>query len=130
MAIFSVRADAPESRDLQLGDDTDVLAVSASGQLAISLHRHPIGYLRESGTLAQVPIAGGAPRPILDDVEFADWSPDGRLAVVRTMAGRCRLEFPIGNVVYDSVGSCSLPGVAFGIRGAASLARPKSRILT
>jgi serine/threonine protein kinase len=104
MSIFSVRADSPESRDLQIGDNTDVLAVSRDGQLAISLRRHVIGYLRESGTLAQVPIAGGAPRAILDDVEFADWSPDGRLAVVRTVGGRCRLEFPIGNVVYDTVG--------------------------
>ena len=109
MAIFSVRADSPESRDLQLGEDTDLLSVSRSGQLAISLHRHAIGYLRESGTLAQVPIAGGAPRPILDDIEFADWSPDGRLAIVRTIAGRCRLEFPIGNVVYDTVGWIAHP---------------------
>jgi serine/threonine protein kinase len=104
MSIFSVRADSPESRDLQIGDGTDLLAVSRDGQLAISLRRHVIGYLRESGTLAQVPIAGGAPRAILDDVEFADWSPDGRLAVVRTVGGRCRLEFPIGNVIYDTVG--------------------------
>ncbi|HXH39947.1 MAG TPA: protein kinase, partial [Thermoanaerobaculia bacterium] len=104
MSIFSVRADSPESRDLQIGADTDLLAVSRTGQLAISLRRHAIGYLRESGTLAQVPIAGGAPRAILDDVEFADWSPDGRLAVVRTMGGRCRLEFPIGNVIFDTVG--------------------------
>jgi serine/threonine protein kinase/Tol biopolymer transport system component len=104
MSIFSVRADSPESRDLQMGADTDILAVSRTGQLAISLHRHVIGYVRESGTLAQVPIAGGAPRAILDDVEFADWSPDGRLAVVRTIAGRCRLEFPIGTVLYDTVG--------------------------
>ena len=109
MSIFSVRADSPESRDLQLGADTDILAVSRTGQLAISLRRHPIGYVRESGTLAQVPIAGGAPRAILDDVEFADWSPDGRLAVVRTIGGRCRLEFPIGNVLYDTVGWISHP---------------------
>jgi serine/threonine protein kinase/Tol biopolymer transport system component len=104
MSIFSVRADSPESRDLQIGEGTDLLAVSRDGQLAISLRRHVIGYLRESGTLAQVPIAGGAPRSILDDVEFADWSPDGRLAVVRTVGGRCRLEFPIGNVIYDTDG--------------------------
>ena len=109
MSIFSVRADSPESRDLQMGAGSDILAVSRSGQLAISLHRHAIGYLRETGTLAQVPIAGGAPRSILDDVEFADWSPDGRLAVVRTIGGRCRLEFPIGNVIYDTVGWISHP---------------------
>ncbi|MEA2162823.1 MAG: eukaryotic-like serine/threonine-protein kinase [Thermoanaerobaculia bacterium] len=109
MSIFSVRADSPESRDLDLGAATDILSVSRGGQLAISLRRHPIGYLRESGTLAQVPIAGGAPREILEDVEYADWSPDGRLAVVRTIGGRCRLEFPIGNVVYDTVGWISHP---------------------
>jgi serine/threonine protein kinase/dipeptidyl aminopeptidase/acylaminoacyl peptidase len=109
MSIFSVRADSPESRDLEMGADTDILAVSRGGQLAISLHRHPIGYVRESGTLAQVPIAGGAPREILDDVEYADWSPDGRLAVVRTVNGRCRLEFPIGTVIYDTVGWISNP---------------------
>src|SRR5689334_7852209 len=76
---------------------------------ALSLNRHPIGYVRYSGTLAQVPIAGGAPRPILDDVEDADWSPDGRLAIVRTVAGRCRIEFPIGHVLYDTVGWISSP---------------------
>jgi Serine/threonine protein kinase len=109
MAVFSVRADSPESRDLEMAADTDILAVSRAGQLAISLHRHAIGYLRESGTLAQVPIAGGAPREILDDVEYADWSPDGRLAVVRTAGGRCRLEFPIGAVIFETVGWISHP---------------------
>ena len=108
VTVFSARADSPESRDLGFGV-ADVLAVSRSGQLALSLNRHPIGYVRYSGTLAQVPIAGGAPRPILDDVEDADWSPDGRLAIVRTVAGRCRIEFPIGHVLYDTVGWISSP---------------------
>jgi len=108
VTVFSARADSPESRDLQFGV-ADVLAVSRSGELALSLNRHAIGYVRYSGTLAQVPIAGGAPRQILDDVEDADWSPDGRLAIVRTMAGRCRLEFPIGVVLYDTLGWISSP---------------------
>src|SRR5207247_5312348 len=108
VTVFSARADSPESRDLQFGP-ADILAVSRSGQLAISLNRHPIGYVRYSGTLAQVPIAGGAPRQILDDVEDADWSPDGRLAIVHTVAGRCRLEFPIGHVLHDTVGWISAP---------------------
>ena len=108
VTVFSARADSPESRDLGFGV-ADILAVSRTGQLALSLNRHAIGYVRYSGTLAQVPIAGGAPRPILDDVEDADWSSDGRLAIVRTVAGRCRLEFPIGTVVYDTVGWISAP---------------------
>jgi eukaryotic-like serine/threonine-protein kinase len=109
MTVFSARFDSPESRDLGYGV-SDVLAVSSTGQLAISLRRHPIGYVRESGTLAQVPISGGAPRPLLDDVEAADWTPDGHaLAVVRTAGGRCRLEYPIGKVLFDTVGWITAP---------------------
>ena len=54
----------------------DVLAVSASGEILLALHSKP----RDSsflyaGTLARVPLVGGAPREILNDVEWADWSP-------------------------------------------------------
>jgi dipeptidyl aminopeptidase/acylaminoacyl peptidase len=108
VTVFSARPDSPESRDLQYGV-ADILAVSRGGQLAISLNRRPIGYVRNSGTLAQVPISGGAPRQILDDVEEADWSPDGRLAIVHSVAGRSRLEFPIGRVLYDTLGWISSP---------------------
>jgi Tol biopolymer transport system component len=60
--------------------------------------------------LAQVPIAGGAPREILDDVETAEWSPDGdSLAIVRTVEGHCRLEFPIGTEIARSGGWISHP---------------------
>ena len=42
---------------------------------------------------------------MLDDVECADWSPDGSsLAVVHNVGGRDRLEYPIGKVLYESSG--------------------------
>jgi Tol biopolymer transport system component len=42
---------------------------------------------------------------VLDDVECADWSPDGsNLAVVHNVDGRDRLEYPIGKVLYQSSG--------------------------
>ena len=95
------------------GGVSDILSVSRTGQLAISLRCRPVGYLRDRGTLAQVPIAGGAPRELLEDVEFADWHPDGRqIAVVRTVNGRTRLEFPIGKVLYRSTGWVSDPRVS------------------
>ena len=107
--IFAVRGDSPESRALGLGN-AEILSVSRNGQLAISLRRHPIGFVRDSGVLAQVPIAGGAPRELLEDVEAADWAPDGRgLAVIRSSGGKSRLEFPIGKVLYESVGWMSSP---------------------
>ncbi len=109
VSLFSVRPDSPESRDMGFGV-SEILAVSSTGELAISLRRHPIGYLRDAGTLAQVAISGGAPREILEDVESADWTPDGRaLAVVRMVEGKTRLEFPIGTVLYSTQGWIGQP---------------------
>ncbi|MCJ7755957.1 MAG: hypothetical protein MUP13_15455, partial [Thermoanaerobaculales bacterium] len=44
-------------------------------------------------------------RPILEGVGDADWGPNGdKLAVVREVEGRFRLEYPIGTVLYESDG--------------------------
>ena len=52
-----------------------------------------------------MPLGGGAPREVLENVEFADWSPDGStLAIVHDVAGRKRLEFPPGKPLYVSDG--------------------------
>jgi eukaryotic-like serine/threonine-protein kinase len=42
---------------------------------------------------------GAAPRPLVARAHWADWSPDGQLAVVRIVDGAYRLEFPIGRVL-------------------------------
>jgi hypothetical protein len=77
------------------------LAISSRGEVALCLGNHFRGVL-QSGTLALAPLSGGAPRERLEDVSFADWSPDGtELAVVRRVEGRERLEFPVGNVVAE-----------------------------
>jgi hypothetical protein len=60
------------------------------------------------GTLARVPMFGGAPRPIAEHVREADWTPDGSdLAIVRRFDGRERLEFPIGKVLHETSGYVS-----------------------
>jgi eukaryotic-like serine/threonine-protein kinase len=101
---FAARQGTVESRSLGLGR-AELLAVSSTGEMALSLDSHPVGTWISVGTLARAPLAGGAPRPILEDVEWADWSPDGKsLAVVRNVAGHDRLEFPIGKVLYESSG--------------------------
>ena len=102
--IFSARQGTVESRSLGLGR-AELLAVSSTGEMALALASHPAGTWVNVGTLARAPLAGGAPRPILEDVEWADWSPDGNsLAVVRNVGGRDRLEFPIGKVLYETSG--------------------------
>src|SRR5271163_1950750 len=101
---FSARQGMVESRSLGLGR-AELLAISSRGEMALSLGSHPVGTWINVGTLARAPLAGGAPRPILEDVEWADWSPDGNnLAVVRNVHGRDRIEYPIGKVLYETSG--------------------------
>jgi Tol biopolymer transport system component len=55
---------------------------------------------------------GGAPREVLERVQWADWSPDGTLAVVRDLEGQNRLELPAGNVLYKTGGWIGHPRVS------------------
>lgn len=102
--LHSRRTESPESRPLDLPPG-DVLSVSSTGELAISLDRKFTYGFQTRGTLARVPLVGGAPRKILTDVEDADFSPDGRdLAVSRVVEGRYRLEYPIEKVLHQAEG--------------------------
>jgi Tol biopolymer transport system component/predicted Ser/Thr protein kinase len=97
--VFSVQPGNREARDLGLPSG-NILAVSRSGEMALLLGGAGEG---AAGTLAQVPLGGGAPREILENVTGADWDPEGKsLAVVRTVDGRHRLEYPIGSVLYET----------------------------
>jgi Tol biopolymer transport system component len=102
--VFSVRLDTRESRAMGIAG-ADVLAVSSAGELALSLgRRYTIGW-ESTGTLARMPLGGGAPREVVEGVQDADWSPDGQsLAVVRNVGARRRLEYPIGRVLYETGG--------------------------
>ena len=102
--IFINRPESPESRPFGLGA-AEVLAISKSGEMAVSLNRHPLHSFVRSGRLARISIAGGAPRDILDDVQFADWGPDGQsLAIVRDAGIKNRLEYPIGKTLFETTG--------------------------
>ena len=69
------------------------------------LHGIPNGQIETmNGMLARAPIAGGSPRELLSDVRWADWDTSGKLAVVHNVDGHSRLEYPIGNVLYESPG--------------------------
>ena len=106
--VFSMRAGSPESAAVAL-PPADVLSVSASGELALSLDRHFSRRFTFDGTLARAPFAGGAPRELLEQVEEADWGPDGSLAVVRIVKGETRLEWPEGRVLVNTPGWISHP---------------------
>ncbi|HEX3354661.1 MAG TPA: protein kinase [Terriglobales bacterium] len=104
-AVFISSPNSTESRDLGL-PGTEVMAVSPAGQMAV-LRRFGVSpnHFTHRGTLAQVSIGADAPRELLDNVEAADWTPDGNaLAAVHVVNGQSRIEYPIGKVLYETAG--------------------------
>ena len=60
------------------------------------------------GKLARAALTGGAPRDVADGIQDADWAADGeKLLVVRDVAGKARIEFPMGKVLYETPGHVS-----------------------
>ena len=102
--LYSTDLKFSGSRPLGLAG-ADILSVSASGEMALLQTAEPIFMLGMTGTLAEAPLSGGAPRLVAEKVEWADWSPDGKaLAVVRRANGKRRLEFPLGHLLYETSG--------------------------
>jgi serine/threonine protein kinase len=110
--LFTARPGSPESRPLGI-TDASLFSISPAGEMAISMRHRFRGGSQFSGTLARAPLAGGAPREVLDGVYEAAWAPDGvAMALVRSVAGRDRLEFPAGKVLFETVGWISHPRVS------------------
>jgi Tol biopolymer transport system component len=105
--VFSMRLDAVEPR--ALGLPATFVAGVAKGQMAL-VRRAEGG---TPGSLAQVSLDGGTPRPILQGVVAANWSRDGsRFAVVRVNGDRQRLEYPAGTLIFESSGGVNFPKIS------------------
>lgn len=115
--LFWAQVQSPQSRQYPL-PDADILDVSPEGELAILINRRAgVGWISR-GTLATMPIAGGAPRELLENVQDADWDYAGKnLAIVHWAGRRCNLEFPIGKVIYGVTGGRWLSDVRVSPRG-------------
>ncbi len=110
--LFITSPESPQSRSLDRRGE-ELMSVSSTGDIALLTNVNVTGTWTQSGTLARMPINGGDPREILEGVQWADWSPDGKqLAIVRDMGGKNRLEFPIGKVIHETPGWISHPRVS------------------
>jgi eukaryotic-like serine/threonine-protein kinase len=114
--LFWAKAGSFESRPL--GIEAEILAISPSGPLAVLLNQR-FGTVATQGTLALFSLTGSAPRKLLDDVQEADWSPDGsNLAVIHYVGnGRCDLEYPLGNKLYETTAGARWQGLSNYSRG-------------
>lgn len=111
--LFSTYPSSPESRPLGF-EDLRLVAVSTSGELALLSFDGTLPVA--GGTLSRVPMNGGAPSPVEENVMSADWAPGtDRLAIVHAVDGTNRLEFPISAVITTTPGWFS--GVRVSPRG-------------
>jgi eukaryotic-like serine/threonine-protein kinase len=121
--LYSARGDNLESRSMGLAG-AQIAAMSSTGEMAVLL-RSKVSVFELNGTLARLPVAGGAPREVLDHTNWADWSSDGSdLAVSHSQDGLEQLEFPIGKVLYRTAGWIGDPRVSPAGDRIAFLAHP------
>ncbi|MGH9444051.1 MAG: protein kinase domain-containing protein [Thermoanaerobaculia bacterium] len=102
--VFSVPSGGQEARPLGFGEAM-LLSVSSTDELALKL-RPRLWSGEFHGTLARVPLSGGSPRELVENVLDADWSPDGSaLALIRLVAGiKFAIEFPEGKMLREERG--------------------------
>ena len=93
---------------LKLGlKNTHIAAISPKGEMLLIQQRRPVYAFARVGLLASAPLTGAAPRPLLSDVQDADWGPDNQIAVAHYVGQRYRLEYPVGHVLYETKGYIS-----------------------
>ena len=110
--VFTTRVGTPEARPVGVAG-AEILGISSTGETALLLNSQQTKSQVFSGTLARMPLVGGAPREVLENVQWADWSPDGtQLAIVRDVGGRNRLEYPVGKVLFETGGWISHPRIS------------------
>ena len=104
--LFEIRSGTVEARPFG-PPRTHLLSVSSKGELAVLTNAKYIAQRLFQGTLARMSIEG-SPRPWMEGVREADWSPDGStLAIVHDMGSNDRLEYPIGKALYETTGYVS-----------------------
>ena len=112
--LYLARTDENGARDLGI-KDVELLCISKTGELAIRMKSKVLGGYARAGTLARVPLSGGTPREVMENVQDADWAADGEtMAVVRFMPenGHWHLEYPAGHVLLDSINWISGPKIS------------------
>ena len=124
LQIYVANDQFPESRPIDVKQSL-LLSISSSSQLAILTNAKPVDHYEYQGTLAVMPLSGGAPREMLQSVTAADWSPDGQsLAVVHVVSGKYRLEYPMGKMIFETRGAITQPRVSRDGKSVAFLFHP------
>ncbi len=95
-SISMVSPGSPESRSLGF-NGYNLMSVSKAGELVLAKKR----------SLYRVPMNGGSPKLFLEGVAWADWIPQGDIALVRQDGGEAKVEFPRGKTIFRTSGYVS-----------------------
>ena len=109
--LFITRIGSHESRPLGLRHAL-LLDVSPSDELAVLLRWREMGGFIHLGVLARIPLMGGTPRELIDNVYQAGFGPEGKIVAIRESGGALQLEYPIGTVLHKTQGWMSEPSVS------------------
>jgi hypothetical protein len=109
LRLYQVSMDGSAPRDLGIQDAT-VESVNAQGEVLTRLSKGTLAFTdaasSRTGTLAIVPVGGGTPKPLLEEVHAADFGPDGRsIAVAYHPDGNSiRVDYPLGHTLLEEGG--------------------------
>jgi Tol biopolymer transport system component len=104
LGLLASRTDSPGERPLGMSQ-THILGISSTGEMAVLVQYRPLLGFSETGTLARMPLGGGAAREVLQNVGDASWSADGKdLVITHYIPDKevWRIEFPIGRTIYET----------------------------
>jgi hypothetical protein len=104
--LFALRLGDPEARPLGI-TNADLSAISPSGELAL-IRRAPFLLFDAGlpGMLATVPMSGGMPREVEDNVHAAEWMRSGEMVVEKHLRPDVdELQLPLGHKVFDYIGT-------------------------
>src|SRR3990172_4131576 len=107
LRIFMKRPETPDPIPIAV-PSADVMAISATGEMAVKLNPQFAHAGVTRGMLAVAPLFGGAPRQLAENVTCADYNSAGNgLLAVREAGGKSRIEYPLGTVLYETPGHVS-----------------------
>ncbi len=113
--VYLIRPDAVHSEPIG-PDSAMLLDVSRTGELLVLTQAANRAFRYFEGTLARMPLNGGAPRELLTGVADASWNPASQdYAIIRTAVTHDEVEYPPGTVRY--VGKAWLSDLRFGSDG-------------
>ncbi len=112
--LYIARAGDNGSSELGL-KNMELLSISKNGELAVLLNGLYVGGYARVGTLARVPLSGGTPREVLDNIGDAEWAADAEnMAIVHFVpeTSHWHLEYPVGKVLLDTINWISHPRIS------------------